>query len=50
MLEAHIKRKNNRRPEHGDYEIERPKEIRDMVGFDRMVGRDDTDKVDDLDD
>ena len=50
MLEAHIKRRNKRRPEHGDYEVERPKEIQDIIGFDKMVGRDDGKEVDDQDD
>ena len=41
MLEAHIKRKNNRRPEHADYEPHKPIEILGMVDFDKMVGRED---------
>ena len=47
MLEAHIKRINNRRPEHGDYETEKPVEIEGNVNFDKMIGRED--KVEDED-
>ena len=39
MLEAHIKRRSNRRPEHGDYEPDRKEEVKGMVDLDRMVGR-----------
>ena len=47
MLEAHIKRINNRKPEHGDYETEQPVEIQGNVDFDKMVGRED--KIEDED-
>lgn len=40
MLEAHIKRKNNRRPEHADYEPYKEKdEAKGLVELDRMLGR-----------
>ena len=50
MLEAHIKRKRDKRPEHGDYHPDQPVEIAGMVDFDRMVGRPEIVEPDDVDD
>ena len=51
MLEAHIKRKNNRRPEHADYDpYKKKEEVKGMVDLDRMLGRFEEKPLDEVDD
>jgi hypothetical protein len=46
LLEEHIKRQSKKIPEHGSYANPYPvEEPRDIVGFDKMIGRE-TEKVD----
>ena len=51
MLEAHIKRKNNRRPEHADYDpYKKEEEPKGMIELDRMVGRFEDLEADEIED